>query len=537
MKRSSLFARRAFSVLFAMPLLLAGGIGASFAQSDKDTLIVAVSRDIQNIDPTLTSGDLSTWELLTNVYDWLIDYEVVDSGDGGMIGDPNSFVGGLAESWEWNEDGTKVTFRLREGLKFSNGDPLTAEAVKFTFDRLFDQKGVTVGNMAQAQVPDKHHIRMVDPLTIEITLDAPNTLLFGNMAQAGNSILNPKVVGPHMTEDDPAAHEWLKSNTAGTEQGPYRLESWERGNQYVLVRNENYWGKPANIERIIFKIIPDPSSRLAQLVSGAVDVAWQLPTIDIKALEDNPDITVHRSTSRIIGKLGMNNTVPPFDNMLVRQAVSYAIPYETIINDVMNGYAIQLTSPVPTGTPTHIDDAFDYTLDLEKAQSLLVEAGFPDGFETMLEIPIGNQAAKETAVFVQQSLGQIGVDVTIQELPGAAFFERLQKHELGFFFADFWISINNDPFYHLFWKFQSDCCNYTDYQNDTVDELIDTYTINTDAEARAAASMEAQRIIVEEAPWVFLFQPQHIVAMRSNVKGYAFYSADSFTRYNLLYKE
>ena len=537
MTRSYPAARRFLASFLAASFVVAGGIGASLAQSGKDTLIVAVSRDIQNIDPTLTSGDISTWELLTNVYNWLIDYEVVETDDGRLIGDANSFVGGLAESWEWNEDGTKVTFQLREGLKFSNGDPLTAEAVKFTFDRLFDQKGVTVGNMAQAQVPDKHHIRMTGPLTIEITLDAANALLFGNMAQAGNSILNPNVVGPHMTDDDPAAHEWLKSNTTGTEQGPYRMESWDRGNQYVLVRNENFWGEPAKIERIIFKIIPDPSSRMAQLVSGAVDMAHQLPTIDIKALEDNPDITVHRNTSRYIGKLGMNNTVPPFDNVLVRQAVSYAIPYDTIINDVMNGYAVRLTSPVPEGTPTHVDDALKYTLDLEKAKALLDEAGFADGFETTLEIPIGNQAAKETAVFVQQSLGQIGVDVTIQELPGAAFFERIQKHELGFFFADFWISINNDAFYHLFWKFQSDCCNYTDYQNERVDELIDTFTINTDADARAAASMEAQRIIIDEAPWVFLFQPQHIVAMRSNVKGYAFYSSEGLTRYHLMYKE
>ena len=299
MKRSLAVSRRIFTSLVAVPLLLAGSIGASVAQTDKNTLVVAVSRDIQNIDPTLTSGDISTWELLTNVYNWLIDYEVVETDDGGLIGDANSFVGGLAETWEWNEDGTKVTFRLREGLKFSNGDPLTAEAVKFTFDRLFDQKGVTVGNMAQAQVPEKDHIQMTGPLTIEMTLDAANTLLFGNMAQAGNSILNPKVVGPHMTDDDPAAHEWLKSNTAGTEQGPYRMESWDRGNQYVLVRNENFWGEPAKIERIIFKIIPDPSSRMAQLVSGAVDMAHQLPTIDIKALEDNPDITVHRNTAAI----------------------------------------------------------------------------------------------------------------------------------------------------------------------------------------------------------------------------------------------
>ncbi len=530
-------AQRALTAVALAATLVLGSMLAANAQSDENTLIVAVSRDLQNIDPTLTSGNINTWEFLTNVYSWLIDYELVTGDDGVTLGDPNSFVGGLAESFEWSEDGKTVTFTMRDGLKFSNGDPLTAESVKFTFDRLFDQQGVTVGNMALAEVPDKEHIELIDSKTVAIHLDRPNSLLFGNMAQAGNSILNPNVVGPYMTEDDPSAHEWLKSDSTGTEQGPYRLESRDPGNQYVLVRNENYFGEPAHIERIVFKVIPDPSSRLAQLVSGAVDIALELPTFDIASLEANSDITVHRNTSRTIAYIGMNNEVAPFDNKLVRQAISYAVPYDTIVNDVMNGYAVQLKSPIPQGTPGHTDQFFVYEHNLDKARELLEQAGLGDGFSTVFEIPIGNQEAKETAVFLQQSLREIGIDVEIQELPGAAYFEKIQKHELIFFFTNFWISINNEPYYHVYWKFHHSCCNYANYANQTVDDLIADNTISTDMEARDAALVEIQRILLDEAPWVLLYQPQHILAMRSNVKGYVFYSADNLTRYQYLYKE
>jgi peptide/nickel transport system substrate-binding protein len=507
------------------------------AQSDKDTLIVAVPSDLQNLDPTLSSADVYTQELLTNVYDWLIDYQVGTDANGQAIGDPSNFVGGLAEKYEWSADGKTITFTLRDGLKFSNGDPLDANAVKFTYDRIFDQNGVTAALTAMAAVPDKDHVKVIDDKTIQFTVDTPNTLLLGNMAQFGHSILNPKVVQPHMTADDPYAHEWLKTHTEGTEQGPFKLDSWEPGNQWVLVPNENYWGEQPKLKRIIFKVIPDPSSRLAQLQSGAVDIAYELATTDIQALEGDPNITVVRQPSRFVVFLGMNSKVPPFDNVKVRQAISWAVPYDTILNDVLNGYGQQLTSPIPNGTPYHTDQYFQYKPDPEKAKQLLTEAGFPNGFETTLQIASGNQEGKETAVYVQQALGEIGIKVTIQEMPGAAFTSELQKHTLGFFFFNNWISINNDPFYHLFWLFRSDCCDYTNYDNQTVWQSIDANLLNTDEAAREQAAMDIQKTIVDEAPWVFLYQPDFLLAMRSNVKGYTYYSADRFTRYKFLYKE
>ena len=305
----------------------------------------------------------------------------------------------------------------------------------------------------------------------------------------------------------------------------------------MLVRNENYAGEPAKIGRIIFKVIPDPSSRLAQLQSGAVDIAYELPRKDIALLEADPNITVARNPSRFVVFLGMNTQVEPFDDPKVRQAISYAVPYETILTEVLQGYGQQLTSPIPNGTPTHTDEFFVYQSDPEKAKALLAEAGFPDGFETTLQVASGVQEGKETAVWVQQALAEVGIKVEIQEMPGAAFTEQLQKHELGFFFFNNWISINNDPFYHLYWLFRSDCCNYTNYDNAAVHTMIDDNLLATDQAARDQAALDAQKAIIDDAAWVFLYQPDNIIAMRSNVKGYVFYSADRFTRYKHLSKE
>jgi peptide/nickel transport system substrate-binding protein len=512
-----------------------GMVKAFNLQGDGDrTLIIAVPTDVQNLDPTLSSGDVMTQEVLTAVYAYLIDFAIVDES-GTAFGDPNNFVGDVAESFETSEDGLTVTFHIRPDIKFSNGDPIDANAVKFTYDRIFGQAGVTAALTSMAAVENADAIVVVDDLTVQFKMTTANNLLFGNMAQFGHSILNPNVVKPHMTADDPYAHEWLSANTAGTESGAYMLESWEPGNQIVLAKNPNYWREVKN-DKIILKIIPDASSRLAQLQAGAVDVAYGIPTKDLASLEGNPDITVNRNTTRSVEYLGMNSQIPPFDNKVFRQAISYAVPYETIIQQVLNGYGIQLTSPIPDGTPTHTDEFFAYQEDLDKARALLAESGVGEGVEIPLSIPNDSAEAKEIAVWVQSNLRDIGVEVTIEEMPGAAFTEKLQRREHAFFLHS-WTSINNDPFYHVFWVLRSDCCNYARYENQEVWNLIDEYMLSTDAAAREQAAIDIQRITVDDAPWVFLFQPDAIVVTGSGVQGYTFYSADRYVRYELLFKE
>jgi peptide/nickel transport system substrate-binding protein len=513
----------------------AGHASSATRSADTKTLVVAVASDIQNLDPTLSSADVSTQELLTNVYDWLIDYKVVNQG-GHLIGSPNQFVGAIAKSFSWNKSHTVVTFHLREGVKFANGDPLDAAAVKFTYDRIFKQNGVTAALTAMAAVKTGSAVKVVNPTTVSFDLTKANNLLFGNMAQFGHSILDPKVVQPHATTADPYAHNWLSSNIDGTAQGPFMLDSWQHGSQWVLTKNPNYYGQKPKVDKVIFKIIPNASSRLALLKSGAVDIAYDLPLKDIKALQSASNVQVIRYPSRFVVFLGMNSKVKPFNNVKVRQAISYAVPYKTIISQVLQGYGRQLTSPIPFGTPTHTDKYFVYKTDYTKAKQLLTQAGYPNGFTTTLNVASGVDEGTETAVWVQQSLRKIGIKVQIQQLPGASFTSRLQKHQLGFFFFNNWISINNDPFYHLFWLFRSDCCDYTNYSNKTVWKAIDTNLLSNNPRKRAAAANATQKQIMQDAPWVFLYQPDFVIAMRKNVHGYVYYSSDRFTRYKFLSK-
>ena len=518
--------------------LAARNADAARAQADDDsTLIVAVSRDLQNLDPTSASSDGFTSEILTNIYHWLIDYELTEDENGRPVFDANSFVGDVAESFEVVDGGKRVIFKIRPGAKFANGDPIDAHVVKFTYDRLFDQATTAASLTQMAKVSGKDSVRVVDDMTVEFTIDEPNTLLFGNMAQYGHSILNPLALEPHMTEADPTGHEWLKANTAGNETGPYMLESWQPGVEFVLVRNPNWWGEPPRTERVIFRIVPDASTRFSLLQQGEVDIAKDIAPKDLLELENDPNITIHRFPSRIVSFIGMNATMPPLDNVKVRQAISYAIPYETIINNVLYGYGIQLKSVIPEGTPTHTAEFFTYTTDPEKAKQLLAEAGYPDGLDLTFSARSDLAESKGIAVWLKSELAKAGINVTITEMEGATFTAALQKHELAFFHHPGWISINNDPFYHVYWHLQSECCNYTDYVNEEINSLIDQYTISTDEAGRAEAARRIQEIAVGDAVWGFLYQPDITLATRNNVQGVVYNPADRYWRYYFMYKE
>lgn len=501
-----------------------------------NTLVIAVARDLQNLDPTSASSDGFTSEILTNIYRWVIDYKLTTGTDGKPVFDANSFVGDLAESYEIQDGGKKVVFKIRQNLKFSSGDPIDANVVKFTYDRLFDQGTTASALVMMAQINGKDAVKVVDDHTVEFLVDVPNTLVFGNIAQYGNSILNPKVVQAHVTSADPAAHEWLKANTAGTESGPYLLESWKPGTEFVLAKNPHWHGDPPKTDRIIFRIVPDASTRLSLLKSGEVDIARDIAPKDLKDLANDPKITVHRFPSRIVSYVGMNATRPPFDNPKVRQAISYAIPYKTIVENVLYGYAIPLTSIIPQGMPTHTDEFLHYQTDPTKAKQILGEAGYPNGLKVTFDSPSNLAESKGIAIWLKSELGKAGIEVTINEMEGAAFTAGLQKNAHAFFHHPGWLSINNDPFYHLYWHLKAQCCDYTDYHNPEILGLIDKYMISTDQEGRANASRRIQEIAANDAIWGFLYQPDITLATRSNVNGVIFNPADRYWRFYYMYK-
>ncbi|MBI3980336.1 MAG: ABC transporter substrate-binding protein [Chloroflexi bacterium] len=497
----------------------------------KKTLIIAAPRDLLNLDPTSTSSDALVFELQVNVYARLINFKVQKDASGELVGLANEFVPEVAESFEFTDGGKKLVFKLRKGIKFSNGDPIDAAAVKFTYDRIFDTNTTAATLNKIAQITSKDSVKIIDDSTVEMTIDKPNPLVLGNLALAGNAILNPKVIKPYMTAADPQAREWLKANTKGTEAGPYLLESWKPGVEWVLAKNPNWWGRQPQIERIVYRVVPDPSTRLTLLKSGAVDIAKDLAFKDLRELETDQNVKVYRFTSNIVSFLGMNAKKAPFDNVKVRQAINYAVPYDTIIKNVLYGYGSQLKSVAPTGMPTFTDEFFVYKTDPAKAKALLAEAGYPNGLKVTFAVRADIAESKAVGVWVKSELAKAGIDVTIQEMDGAAFTAALQKHEHAFFHHFGWLSNNNDPFYHYSWLLQSECCNYTDWKNAEVDELITKFTASNDLPARNAASKRIQELAVKDAVWTFLYMPDITLATRKNLKNVVYYAADRFWRY------
>jgi peptide/nickel transport system substrate-binding protein len=519
-------------LLVAAMLLTAGFSPTTQAQGGRDTLVVAAGGDIETIDPPVTSGAPFQHEIITNLYDFLVDFGVRRAESGDLVGDLTRFTGEVAKSFTVSSDG-RATFRLRENAKFSNGAPVTAEDVKYSYDRIFGVNAVTAALMRMATVNAADQVRIVDPRTIEMRMARANPLLFGNMSQFGHAIVEAAAVKAQATAQDPWATTWMKTHAAGS--GPFVLQRWTPGSEIVLARNEHYWAGPAKLRQISFKIVPDAATRVLLLRRGAVDVAYDLALDDLQALQNDPNAVVRRFPTTIVKYLGMNVNVKPFDNVKVRQAIAYAVPYDTIIKEAVKGYGLPLRGPVPKGMPS-ADESTTYSTNPQRARQLLTEAGLGSGFRTRLTVRAGFPADEQIAVWVQSALRPIGVEVEIDKLPLAGYTERLRRHEFPGLFVHEWLSINNDPFYHYFWLFRQGCCNYGNWSNPEVTDLINTMMLTTNTATRNDASRRVQKIIMDDAPWAFLYQPEYVISMRKNVKGYIYYP-DRYNRWYSVSKE
>ena len=529
--------------LAAILLIMISAMLAACAQAapeavepeEEKVLIVAVEGDIDTFDPCCTVGSKNSQTAIQNTFDQLTQYAVVGrtlpNGETFQTVDTSQIIGMLAESWE--QDGDVVTFKLREGLTFSNGDPITADVIVDGYRRIFEVGGLSFFLLTMGSVDDASQFEVVDDLTIRMTMNTPNNLVNLNNVMHNTSSLDPLEIAERATESDPWATDYFRQNLP-TGSGPFILEEYVPGDRIVLVARDDYYlGRP-NLDKVIIKVVPDPAQRVLLLKRGEVDMIMIPPIKDLDDLEADPNITVVSIPTTQNRMLEMSNTIPPFDNKLVRKAVALAVPYDTLLNEVWVGRAQQLRSPIANGTPTSDFSFWDYETDLDKASELLAEAGFPNGEglpPIKLTVRIGTEEDERAAVFIQDGLAEIGMQVEIEKLAFATFQEQEAQRNLQFW-IDEWISWVNDPYYHLSWIYSSTSpLVYTNYQNDRVDELIAKFTLwdGSDQE-RDEASREIQQLIVDDTPIIYLLAPNFNVAMRSNVTGYVYYN-DELNRY------
>lgn len=492
-------------------LLLSCGLllsGAALAQTE---VVMAWKADANSLDAHDTAGHQSI-AIVRHIHDGLVQF------DENMNIQPQ-----LATSWETSADGRVWTFHLREGVRFHDGTPFDAEAVKFNVDRVRSEVDEYTGRplIQRAVLNMVTDVRVIDPLTVELETAEPFGPLLASLAHmGGGSIISPTALESRREE--------YASNPVGT--GPYIFERWLRGDRIELSKNPDYWGDPElharRPNRIIIRAIPEDGARIAALESGEVHLITEVPLHEVSRLEGNEDINVVSRPTMMVLYFGMNHQKPPFDNLLVRRALNHAIDREAIVQALYRGQARVADSIAGQGALWY-SPSMTYEYDPELARELLAEAGLPSGFRTTMLVSTGRYLLDNEflAVTVQQ-FAQIGVDVTLEHVEWATHTAVLSlpaaeaDHDM---WLRAWSPGTGETSYTLRSVAHSAQMdggwNWANYSNPEVDRLIAEGMSTLDVDEAGAFYAEAQRILMEDALWVPLWSPNTVVAMDADLQG------------------
>ena len=367
----------------------------STGTSQGGILKIAVSDDWSTFDPFFQIS------LANRVYNPMLFETLIRLGNG-------KYEPGLATEWSFNDDYTQITLKLRENVKFQDGSDFTAEDVVWNIERA---KNTEAGYHITEYFSNCVEAQATDPHTVVITWASSDFKIEDALSRL--YLICPE------TADDVATHP------VGT--GPFALEEWSPSDHATFVKNEYYWdeGKPY-LDGVELSIITDAQSRAINLVSGNVDIVDNISTQDIGMILENDNLSIKENVPPEYKNFSMNITRAPFDNQLVRQAIAHAVDREAVRDMVYDGEGNIRYLPIVSTSEFYPQDLEDYyPYDLEKAKELLVEAGYPDGFEFTLTVNMGIDGCLEQAQILQSSLSQIGVTVTLEPLESASFFPRL----------------------------------------------------------------------------------------------------------------
>ncbi|MBM7614615.1 glutathione ABC transporter substrate-binding protein [Alkaliphilus hydrothermalis] len=484
-------------------VLVAVGCGTSTETPDtgdatgevKDTLIVGQGADVVSLDPHATNDQPSS-RVSKQIYNTLVNQNEA------MELEP-----GLAESWEKIDDLT-WEFKLRQGVKFHNGEDFTANDVKFTLLRALES--AKIGHIVGAINPEG--IEVVDNHTIKIATNEPFAPLLAHLAHTAAGMLNEKAV----TEGG----ENYAQNPVGT--GPFKFQEWKTGESVTLTRNDDYFADKAKVKTVVFRNITENTARVIELETGGIDIAYDIPPTEVSRVEEDQNLVLLRDESLSTAYIGFNAGKEPYNDVRVRQAINYAIDTDSIVEAVYQGVGKAAKGPLGTNVFGAHTDLEQYGYNLEKAKELMKEAGYENGFKATI-MTNENQQRMDIAEIVQNQLRDINIETEVQVVEWGTYLDETAagKHDM---FILGWTTVTGDADYGLYALFHSsqfgDAGNRTFWSNDKVDELLDAARVEADPAKRAEYYSEAQEIIREEAPWVFTYNGENLAGTRKNVKGF-----------------
>jgi peptide/nickel transport system substrate-binding protein len=512
--------------VFAFALVLAACSGDDNTESTKkesksasdNMLIYARGADSVGLDPiNVTDGE--SIRVTHNIFETLFYY------DENLELQPK-----LAASYEVSEDGLTFTVKLREDVNFQDGTPFNAEAVVYNFNRWMDPENPahTGGDFTYYSFlfggfkGDEGHkleaVTAIDDYTVEFKLKQKIAPFVSYLAIPMLSIGSPTAI-----EADP---EGFSQHPVGT--GPFNFEKWEANNTISVVKNEDYYveGQP-KLDGIIFKVVPDNSARMNQLLTGEVDLAEGINTSDASQIEAQDGLSIYNRPSFNMSYMAFNTEKEPLKDVRVRQAISQAIDKDLLVDSFYDGFAETAKNPMPSSLWGYNDSLEDYVYDVEASKKLLADAGYADGLELNLYAmsnsrPYMAQPMKIAEV-IQSDLAKIGIKVNIVSYEWATYLEEGSqgKHDLMLMG---WTGVMADPDNFLFPNLHSSnatvpASNYAFYQNPQFDALIEQAREEYDQDKRAELYEQAQKIFHEDIPWYMIAHTTPPVAVADYVKG------------------
>lgn len=507
-KKKSIFKRGMLLVLIGLVLLFTQACSTksntenkagnkSEAVKEGGTLTIVRLSDATKLDPQFITDIPSSNVIYQKVYETL----VVPDKD--MNIQPL-----LAESWKVVNDKT-WEFKLRKGISFHDGAPFNAEAVKATFDRLLDPK---VGSPSRAKFEMIKEVKIVDDYTVQLLLKYPYAPLLSILASSEGSIISPKAL-----KENP---EKLSEHPVGT--GPFVFEAWKSGQEISLTKNEKYWGTKPKIDRVVFKVVPEDSTRLAMIETGEAQIDDQVPVTEIERIESSNTMGLYRTDGLAVEYLGFNVKKKPLDNVKVRRAISHAIEREAIIKGVYNNVGTLANSAMSPKVFGYSKNVKPYDYDINEAKKLLKEAGYQKGLKLTL-LTSDRKERINMAEVIQSQLKGIGVDVKIQVMEYGAYIDVIEKGTFDMAIGG-WGNATGDGDYNQYNLFHSSsqgpAGNTFYYSNPEADKLIVAARQEMDENKRKALYEKVMKIELDDAVYVPIRNYEHIAAYSKNINGF-----------------
>ncbi|WP_262677821.1 ABC transporter substrate-binding protein [Paenibacillus sp. J5C2022] len=453
-------------------------------------VVMVVPQDPDYLDPHMSAAS-GTLEMMFNVFEGLLK-----SNEKGEL------QPAVASSYDISEDGLTYTFKLREGVKFHNGNDVTAEDVQYSIERLM---GKDTGQPLKTAFDNVESVTIIDAHTVELKLKQNDVSFLSFMT---NAIL-------------PAGYD--KHNEAPIGTGPFKFVEYSPNQRVVIAKNEDYYveGVPY-LDKVEFRIMPDGESSLLALKAGDVDIYPRIGDERIAELGD--EFRYVDGMQNMVQLMTMNIARKPFDDVKVRQAINYAVDVDSIIELIANGKGTKLGSNMSPVMDKYFQEDLEntYNVNIEKAKELLKEAGYEDGFTTTISVPSNYKFHVDTAQVIADQLSQVGIKAEIEMVEWAVWLERIYKGR-DYDMTIIGLTGKLDP-HEVLVRYVSDYkANFYNYVNPAYDKLINDAKVELDDSKRVELYKEAQKILTQDAVAVYIMDPNFTIAMDKALDGYKLY--------------